>query len=227
MKGKFFLIILFLALACPAVTSSAQAAPTDIFIGTQLSPSGGTLIPDGTPASLLSAGLNSSTALTLFPPANGGQLHYDIYGALSAQTEIAFSYDMSGSFSGTGNLGLNAYLDDFLYSGEKAEISTMPGSSASATSSLIYASAQFDANSTAGKIVIGNLSDDILYFTSSLIQTFNGGQNANLSVQYDVSAVPLPGALPMFALGFAALIGLKRQRKEHAAIKNSGLHPVL
>lgn len=78
---------------------------------------------------------------------------------------------------------------------------------------LVLQSAQLDlTNSPAAQIIITNASDGRLQFTHHLAAIYEGGP-ASMTLTYEVSAVPLPAALPMFALGLLGIAGIRTRRK--------------
>ncbi len=73
---------------------------------------------------------------------------------------------------------------------------------------LVFASAQM-TSPTSGVVIIKNFSAGLADFSAQLL-AFGRGL---LNIHYEVSAIPLPAALPMFGLGLLALAGVRKARK--------------
>ena len=73
---------------------------------------------------------------------------------------------------------------------------------------LVFASAQM-TSAVSGMTIIKNFSAGLANFSTQML-AFGAGL---VSIHYEVSAIPLPAALPMFGLGLLALAGVRKARK--------------
>ena len=134
-----------------------------------------------------------------------------IEGDLPSNTMVVFTYDFGGDLlSGSIIAGL-------LNSGGETVFDTDSGTTAPGSNPLLFASAQFNGDNTA-TAVIKNLSSETAVI-SSLVFGVLAGSADTINVTYQVSAVPLPAALPLFGAGLGALagFGIRRKRQERAA----------
>ncbi len=143
-----------------------------------------------------------------------GSAEYTISAAIPQNSMITFTYNTSGFVPDMGSATAQAQsftTEDSVY----AMATPSEGSfSFDTLASLAYVSAQFvDGDSSIAQHVFKNLSENSIWITSFMEQLYAMGNTAGLSVSYDVSAVPVPAALPMFAIGLAAMIGLRRKKK--------------
>ncbi len=149
-----------------------------------------------------------------------------ISGTLPTGGMITFSYDFDGLL-GFGPSLLSATADysynngGQLFEGYAAGVAgTSSGFSVaegtvdgSASTALAFASAElktFGFNS--GTTVIRNLSAGTLDFASTFLGVVTGAKS--FTITYEVSAVPVPAALPMFGLSLMALAGYRRRKSK-------------
>lgn len=84
---------------------------------------------------------------------------------------------------------------------------------------LLFVTAQFVDNiQSQATVVIKNLSAGSLFFETSFLQFFSKYVGGTVNVHYEVSAVPLPAALPLFGLGLAGMAGVRSRRKAKKAL---------
>ena len=144
-------------------------------------------------------------------------------GYLAANTMITFTYSShnftedKGDIFASGRFGksLESYSEQKMRNGTFTKNINADGSGSSA---LVFTSAQFATDdSSAATVVIKNLSADVLRFYS-LFKQFGGKKclDPDIAVHYEVSAVPLPAALPLFGAGLAGLAGLRMRRRKAA-----------
>jgi len=143
-----------------------------------------------------------------------GRVIYGVGAVLPTNSMITFSYnttnfvaDAGHAISHASSLSNSDTLSVYAKTGGE-------GDPMSSSSALAFVSAQFvGGDSSSAKYVIKNLSDASIWVLSFLEQVYEQGAAAGLSVSYDVSAVPLPAALPMFGFGLVAMAGLRRRKK--------------
>lgn len=110
------------------------------------------------------------------------------------------SYDSDYGYGRTGGT-----YSDFFLDGNPTDIA------------LLFASAQMDdANYLESTSYILNISDAAAMISSIISLTSMGIPGAFINVHYNVSAVPIPAALPLFGLGLAGLAGIRSRRKKIA-----------
>lgn len=142
-----------------------------------------------------------------------------IGGSLAADSTITFTYtftndllastlvDVNGSYSFTeGGVDYAGYTTALLPSNVSFAFGTKDLVSSTA---LAVASAQITDPNTIS-VVIQNLSSNIVDFTTAVAGMMSGA--GDYEVEYSVSSVPLPAALPMFGFGLGAL-ALRSRRK--------------
>lgn len=189
-----------------------------------LSPSGAqavTLITDhdmGTVA-VNDSGYISTTTLA----ASGGGYKYDfVKGVLPTQSSITFTYflldaPVSGyAQGGTYDIGGSTYTS----------MANTNGSSFALTPGLTTEASWLSPTSGipgtwAARVVVTNLSAVAAAFDSYFFRPAASGlplddTHAIYGVAYEVAAVPLPAALPLFGLGLAGLAGYSRRKKKAA-----------
>ncbi len=154
-------------------------------------------------------------------PASGGFALNLLSALLPSQSAVTFSYNFSGDlkngFVAAG--GRYSYeLGGDSYKGYTAVLSNTPLSSSGSfvngrpvTEALAFASADFDPNANTASVTITNLSDGFLDIASKLVAYVK--YNKNYTVSYSVTETPIPAALPMFAMGLAAVVGLRRRKQ--------------
>ena len=149
-------------------------------------------------------------------------------GWLPAHSEITFSYTFSNGVHGyledevsyyqkVGKLKYYAYSsnddDDYsyVYNTQTHKKTDVP--------SPVLATADIDPSGKHGQTTIINNSDVKVEFSSYFVAFFKeicGSGDFNkrdVIVTYQVSSVPLPGALPMFAMALAGILFLKGRKK--------------
>lgn len=153
-----------------------------------------------------------------------------ITGSLPSNSMASFTYEFSGlmtssyltSTSGysfmdgmTPNFGYTTAADTSVAPGSFSYSISYVGATPSATA-LAVSSAQIDTLQKA-TLVIKNLSGGALTFANTFIGTLLG--STNFTVAYNISAVPVPAALPLFGLGLSALGAMRlRARRKNAAL---------
>ncbi len=147
-----------------------------------------------------------------------------ISGALPANSMITFTYDFAGDLligllgtaagysydeAGTSFGGLSFSMDP---PGFSVSSGTEDGSSSTA---LAVASAQIDFGADTATVIIKNFSSGVANYLNVFAGLVNG--NKDLQIAYNVSAVPVPAALPLFGAGIAALTGFGARRRKRKA----------
>ncbi len=141
------------------------------------------------------------------------------YGFLPPDSEITLTYNLTGMEAGglTGYGSYNYSLNNNIYNGSDT-VNTTGGSSTPVGTTngavsvpLVLASANLNQLDTTGTVNIVNLSSNLAQFQSALSGVFLSGRV--VSVNYEVSAVPLPASLPMFAVAILGLLGIAVSRK--------------
>lgn len=145
-----------------------------------------------------------------------GDLWVEYYGSLPSMTKITFTYDiapLTGAASAvSGYAGLSSVGSSIEDASINARAKTNVGSpDATTTDDLVTAFASLP-NYSHGTASITNLSDKLISFKTTLIAMLN--KYVNLTVSYQVEAVPLPAALPLFGLGLASLAGYRLRKKK-------------
>jgi len=202
MKFKVIVATLFLAVACIANANPANAV-VDSF-NTQISL---TLLGNG-PGGEMEIGQSGTVNLGSFMFPVNGTIEYTLNAIIPASSQIVFSYNSKGFVPGVGYAGAEAL--SLIVKVDAASERVLFDEKSSA---VAYVSAQFvDGNSSSANMVIQNLSDSSMSIMSFLEQLYAAGGLASMAVTYDVSAVPLPAALPMFGFGLLAVAGLRRRK---------------
>lgn len=163
--------------------------------------------------------IGQSGTITSTSPGFGSTVFSLITGSLPANSMVTFSYNFSGTIlSGLLNAsGGYSYIDGGVAHAGYTTASAPGGFGFSASfedgtpvAPLALSSAQIDSTSTA-TVVIKNLSAGALSYASSLMASVFGSKN--FTVAYNVSAVPVPAALPLFGLGLGAIAAMRARRK--------------
>ncbi len=150
----------------------------------------------------------------------GNLIVNQITGTLPSNSMITFSYGFAGDIDWAALLTSTgyAYTDGgHDYAGYSIEIPPGPVSFSYGqvdgfpSTALAVASAQIDFSTNTASVIIKNFSAGVANYVNLFLGSVLGNQN--LEIAYAVSAVPLPAALPMFALGLGALAGLGARRK--------------
>ena len=162
--------------------------------------------------STLEIGQSGTMSLGAIQYSGDGRVIYDISSYIPANSQITFSYMTSGFVEGEGLAKSYAFLGE-----DEVSVTAYPGSEGgllaeSEVSGLAYVSAQFGSDSSEANHVIRNLSGEKLGIMTWFEQLYEAGDTAGIYISYEVSAVPLPAALPMFGLGLLAMAGLRRKR---------------
>lgn len=156
---------------------------------------------------------------------DGNLIVNNITGTLPAGSMISFSYNFAGDLQLglLGESGSYSYTSGgHTYAGQALAFSPLGGSLAvgsvdgSPSTALVFASAQLDFVANTATAVIKNFSSGVVNY-ASLFMGLVGG-NKDLQISYQVSAVPLPAALPLFGAGLGALVFGSRKRKAKAAL---------
>lgn len=149
-----------------------------------------------------------------------------ITGSLPTNSMITFSYNFAGSLTSSflSTSGGYSYNDGGVsYQGYTT--ATAPGGfgfsasyeNATPVEALALSSAQIDSPNAA-TVIIKNLSGGALSYVTAFMGTVMGSKN--FTVAYNVSAVPVPAALPLFGLGLGAIAFMRsraRKKQELAA----------
>ena len=149
----------------------------------------------------------------------------NIQGLLPSNSIITFTYNFGGDLlSGSLNAGssYSFLLDGDSYNG--GALDQAPGDiyysfgsvNGTPSDSLVMASAQIDAGTDSGMTRITNTSGGVASYASVFTGLITG--SGTLTIDYAVTAVPLPAALPLFGAGISALagFGLWRRKKVSA-----------
>ncbi len=146
-----------------------------------------------------------------------------INGTLPTGGMVTFSYNFDGNI---GTPALLSATSDYSYEnggqlfegfavgvdGVGSNFSAAEGSvDGSASTALAFASAEIQGSQT-GTTIIKNLSAGTLDFVSTFLGTVIGSKN--FSISYEVSAVPVPAALPMFVISLAVLVGYRKRKSK-------------
>jgi len=146
----------------------------------------------------------------------GTTVHDFISGYLPSDSEIVFTYTAKAPL--TAGTDLYAYGKQGSHSSTAtAEVTSGGGtsSSSSSNSSIIVASAFLTGSKTGTTTIINNSSTSAFFISMLESASKYGG----LVVAYTVSslaAVPLPAALPMFALVLVAMVAFGYKQKARA-----------
>ncbi len=144
-----------------------------------------------------------------------------ITGSLPANSMVTFTYSFAGTLTSNflSTSGGYSYNDGGVsYQGYTT--ATAPGGfgfsasyeNATPVAALALSSAQIDSTNSAS-VIIKNLSAGALSYVTAFMGTVTGSKN--FTVAYNVSAVPVPAALPLFGLGLGALAAMRaRSRKK-------------
>ena len=135
----------------------------------------------------------------------------EIFGNLPPLTMIEFTYNSTGPFLFQTLTSSSQYNGGLEYSFENAP----SGAAGSSAGSLVITSAQIISSQDATGI-IKNLSSEIADF-QSVFAGFFSGLGEQINIEYSVSAVPVPAALPLFVMGLGGLVfGARRKKKAQA-----------
>ena len=147
----------------------------------------------------------------------------DITGMLAPDTVITFSYSMpSGMWTGGG---VSSLLSASLFNSSTtlsasspfgAATVNAPGSDKLAGFGSVYADLLPPGS---GSVVLENLSSQTESFRANFNFAINLGPGP--SGTFNVSAVPLPGSLLLFATAFALLVGFAHLKNRRQAWRNS------
>jgi hypothetical protein len=204
--GKFFTVaIVSVGLLVGANKASAAIVDfsgDDINMGTLAIGQSGTISADSLGSLVVNSvqGVLPVNSLLTFTYNFSGNLLAGVLAAGSEYTYTAGGVDFAGSSLSVEPLGLN-YASG-----------TENGAPSSA---LAFSSAQVDFTGNTASAIISNESAGVLDFSSVFVGLVIGDRN--LDIAYNVSAVPLPGALPLFGLGLAAMAGYNMRRKKKMA----------
>ena len=165
---------------------------------------------------------NIYQALFTLPPNVVGS--GEAFGFLPHNAKITFSYTLNGLVDGQlqGYGSYNHTLGGDLYQGSSVADSdgstTSTGTiNGSASTPLVLSTANLTVgNPSLGTVTITNISGALASFQSLFFGVLNAASNSG-SINYVVSSVPLPAALPMFGALLAGMFGFSRRRKQVAA----------
>ncbi|NBO19143.1 MAG: hypothetical protein EBV03_07970 [Proteobacteria bacterium] len=149
----------------------------------------------------------------------------EAFGFLPHNAKITFTYTLNGLLDGQLQ-GYSAY--DHILGGNHYQGSAIADSDGSASASgtinggasspLVFASANLSVgNPSVGTVVMTNVSGAFASFQTlffGILAAFPVGSGV---INYNVSQVPLPAALPMFGALLAGMFGVSRRRKQVAA----------
>ena len=132
----------------------------------------------------------------------------DVFGKLPPLSMVEFTYNSTGPFLFQTLTSAGQYNGGLEYSFENVP----SGAAGSSAGSLVITSAQILSSQEATGI-IKNLSSEIADF-QSVFAGFFFGAGKQLNIEYSVSAVPVPAALPLFVMGLGGLVfGARRKKK--------------
>lgn len=159
-----------------------------------------------------------STLFTLPPNVVGSG---EAYGFLPHNAKVTFTYTLTGLVGGQVQ-GFSSY--DSMLGGDHYQGSAVANSNGFSSSSgsingtpsspLVFASANLNVDSptSTGTVVLTNISGSLAQFQTIFFGILNQLTGVG-SINYVVSAVPLPAALPMFGALLAGMFGVSRRRK--------------
>ena len=165
---------------------------------------------------------NIYDALFLLPPNVVGS--GETFGFLPHNAKITFSYTLDGLVDGQlqGYSTYDHHIGGDHYQGSALADSDGTYSSSgsingSPSASLVMSTANLNlGDPSTGTVTITNTSGAFAAFQSLFFGVLNAANNSG-SINYAVSAVPLPAALPMFAALLAGMFGFKNRRKHAVA----------
>jgi hypothetical protein len=213
----FVLAGCILSFALPASQASATVVPPVVNY------SGNFVDMTPTPLEIGQSGTITSTGAGF-----GNAVLSLITGSLPSNSMITFSYNFAGTLTSSflTTSGGYSYVDGGV-SHIGYTTATAPGGfgfsasfeNASPVAPLALSSAQITGSNSAS-VIIKNLSAGALSYATAFMGTVLGSKN--FTVAYNVSAVPIPAALPLFGLGLGALAfarsrARKKQKQELAA----------
>lgn len=149
-----------------------------------------------------------------------------ITGSLPSNSLITFSYNFAGTILSSSLTASGGYsYNDGGVSSIGYTTASAPGGfgysvsyeNFSPVAPLALSSAQIDSPNTA-TVIIQNLSAGSLSYATAFMGTILGSKN--FTVAYNVSAVPIPAALPLFGLGLGVLAAMRaraRRKQDLAA----------
>ncbi len=165
-------------------------------------------------------------ALFSLPPNVVGQ--GEAYGFLPANSKITFTYTLTGLHQGSlQSYGSYSYIDGgLLYDGStlsdtagpvNVDVGTIDGSP---SLPLVLSTANLtvvDPGTSTGTTTITNNSNSFAQFQTMFLGILQGLPPGVGIIHYNVSAIPLPAALPMFGALLASMFGFARFRRKNAA----------
>jgi hypothetical protein len=158
-------------------------------------------------------------------PGNYSNLMSGASGFIQSNSIITFTYTFNpspvfGSLIGNGSYGTPV---DYQYGESTAIAGGAPVSTGYtggiASTPLVFATANLTTlgNTTTGVVTVSNFSNVLASF-SSLFFGLLGSPSGIQTLTYNVSAVPLPAALPLFGALIASLFGFRHFRKQGDAV---------
>lgn len=145
-------------------------------------------------------------------PEFGGIAISQLKAVLPSQSMITFTYNFNADLVA----GLLAAAGNYSYGGNDGYALALSSGSLNITENTIlaYASADLDLKGNTASATIVNMSEGFLNITSSIIAYLRG--NGEYAISYQVTATPIPAALPMFAMGLCAVAAIRRRKKAAA-----------
>ncbi|MDR3450305.1 MAG: hypothetical protein P4M15_11270 [Alphaproteobacteria bacterium] len=155
---------------------------------------------------------------------NNPMTSYDLgYGFIPAGSKITFTYvitpPLTGSVEANGNYSFvagNSLFTITSSNGAATEYKTNLINHATTTiapPAALPVLTSANISSGIGKTVITNLSNSVVGFSSYFLSLIAPG--SHLSVTYNVSAIPLPESVVLFASALMALAGFSLYRRRH------------
>lgn len=225
-KNKYWILFVLLTLLSPV--QSANAVIIDIKPGTNLynlSPGSGASDKWATDPNdpVQTDNLDAISFRCTSEGCSNDRLFSAVIGYLPSNSMLSFSYN-APSIKTSDVIGISAYsyydyeLDGVHYYGASRvsnngvllDTHTIDGSPSDIP--LVYLSAQLnDTETLQGTSIVKNMTDVNAYFEFSFAANISGlAPGESISTGYDVSAVPLPGALPLFGMGLMGLMAARR-----------------
>ena len=177
------------------------------------------------------ATVNSSTVGSLPTPSGSystsgtgafGSIADTLSGSLNPNTQITILYtytNLNPAYlieTATGSNGLGQAISSLVATDNGGAYTQLSNNHTSTSASLpILATANFSQNN--GTVVFKNLSStEAAGFSSVFNSIFLGNGGASILVSYNITNVPLPPALILFASGLIALAGFSMYKKASA-----------
>lgn len=140
-------------------------------------------------------------------------LSANYYGSLPSMTKIVFTYSMSPVADGV-YAGLTSVGYEVGPSGASAKAETTVGNPAAVSADDLIVATAYLPTYANGTTSITNFGKTAIAFQSLLSAWLS--KAVALTVSAEITAVPLPAALPLFGLGIASLAGYRLRKKKVA-----------